>query len=84
MAEERPATNAHVDTAFRRVLDSIKQLPSPPEVCLRVTTVIQDEDDECGGDLEADAVSTKAPPDSDPSLADDEGVTSSAASDVLH
>lgn len=36
--------NVHVDTAFRRVLDSIKQLPSPPEVCLRVTTAIHDED----------------------------------------
>lgn len=38
-----PATSVTIREALYRILDSIKQLPSPPEVCLAVTRATQDE-----------------------------------------
>ena len=43
MAETAQQTRCDVDQAFERILSSIKQLPSPPEVCLAVTRAVQDQ-----------------------------------------
>ena len=43
MAETAEQATRDVDKAFDRILDSIKQLPSPPEVCLAVTRAVQDQ-----------------------------------------
>ncbi len=43
MPEQMIASCVNVQEALYRILDSIKQLPSPPEVCLAVTQATQDD-----------------------------------------
>jgi HD-like signal output (HDOD) protein len=43
MVNQLSVTSATLDGAFRRILDSIKQLPSPPEICLAVTEAARNE-----------------------------------------